>query len=110
MADTFKVLGQLNPSATTLTDLYTVPALTQTVISSIIVCNTSSSSTTFRVAIAVAGVGDNIKQYLYRDVTCPGNDTFVATIGVTLAATDVVRVYAGNTNLVFQVLGDELTA
>ena len=70
---TLKVLGQLAPAATTLSALYTVPAATSTAISSIFVANTSSSADTFRISVAVAGAADNIKQYLYRDVTIPGN-------------------------------------
>ena len=38
MSDSLKVLGQSAPSATTETDFYTVPAQTQTTVSSIVVC------------------------------------------------------------------------
>lgn len=108
MADTIKVLAQSNPSATTLTDLYTVPSATSTVISTLIVCNTGSSSTTFRISVAVAGAANTLKQYIYYDVTIPGNDSFAATIGGTLATTDVVRIFAGNTNLTFNLFGTEI--
>lgn len=109
MANTLKVLAQTNPSATTLTDSYTVPAATSAVISTILVCNNSSSSTSFRVSVAVAGAANATKQYIYYDVAISGNDTFAATIGVTLAATDVVRVYAGSANLSFNIFGNEIT-
>jgi hypothetical protein len=36
MADSLKVLGQLDPAATTVTVLYTVPNMTQTTVSSIV--------------------------------------------------------------------------
>lgn len=107
MADTSKVLGQLNPSATTLTDLYTVPALTTAVVSGICVANTNSTAASFRISIAVAGAANNIKQYLYYDLPINGNDTFIVTTGITLGAADVIRVYASNTNLVFNAFGIE---
>lgn len=107
MATTPKVLGQLAPGATTLTALYTVPGATNTTVSSISVCNTSATPTSFRVSVAVAGAGDAISQYLFYDVTIPGNDTFVATVGLTLAATDVIRVYATLATLTFQAFGIE---
>ena len=107
MTDTVKTLGQLNPAATTLTTLYTVPAATSTVIASLIVCNSGNTPTTFRVSIAVAAAADNIKQYIYYDVVINPNDTFIATIGVTLATTDLIRAYAGNANLSFSVFGVE---
>lgn len=109
MGIAYKVLGQSVPSATTLTDIYTVPASTSTVISSISICNTSSTATTFRISVAVAGAANTNKQYLYYDVTIAGNDTFVATIGITLATTDVVRVYSTLATLSFNLFGSEKT-
>lgn len=109
MADTNKVLAQSNPAATTLTDIYTVPASTSTVISSIVVCNQASSSATFRISVQVANAADAVKQYLFYDITIPGNDSFVATIGITLAATDVIAIYASSTTLSFNVFGVEIT-
>lgn len=105
MADTLKVLGQAALSATTLTDVYTVPALTQATVSSVTVCNQGNTSTTFRISIAVAGAADNAKQYTHYDVSIPANDTFIATVGFTLGAADVVRFYAGNGNLSAGVFG-----
>ena len=107
MAVTIKVLGQSNPGATTLTTLYTVPAATSTVCSSITVCNRSATATTFRIAIRPAGAGISNEHYLYYDVTIAGNDTFIATIGITLATTDVVSVYSGAATLSFHLYGQE---
>ena len=108
MADLFKVLGQAKPSAATLTTGYTVPASTTAVVSSIVVCNQSSVATSFRISLAIAGAADTAAQYLYYDVSIDGNDTFVATIGAGLAATDVVRVYNTLATLSFNVLGVEI--
>jgi hypothetical protein len=107
MATTLKVLGQSNPSATTLTTLYTVGASTSTVVSSITVCNRSATATSFRVAVRPAGAAIDDKHYLYYDVTIAGNDTFAATLGITLATTDVISVYATLATLSFQAYGQE---
>ena len=102
-----KVLGQSNPNATTLTDAYTVPATTETVVSSLVVCNRSGSATTFRVSIAPGGAANSNEQYIYYDAPIPANETFAGTLGVTLATTDVVRVYAGAATLSFNFFGAE---
>jgi hypothetical protein len=108
MAENIQILGQLAPSATTLSTLYTVPAATQTVVSSIVVCNAGGASDTFRISIAQGGAADNIKQYIYRDVSIAANDTFIATIGLTLDETDVIKVYSTNgTNTSFSIFGVE---
>ena len=107
MANVIKVLGQSAPGAASQTTLYTVPALTSTVCSSIVVCNRSSVATSFRIAVQPAGGGLANQMYLYYDVTIAGNDTFVATIGITLATTDVVSVYNTLATLSFNLYGQE---
>lgn len=109
MADTLKVLGQQAPGATTPTVLYTVPAATQAVASSLAVCNRGGTATTFRVSVSVGGGATANKDYLYYDTAVPANDTYTATIGVSMGAADVVRVYAGNANLSFSLFGMERT-
>ncbi len=109
MTQTLKVLGQSSPAAITLTALYTVPSATSTTVSSITVCNTNATAQTFRISVAVGGAADAISQYLYYDLPIAANDTFVATMGVSLAATDVVRVYASTTNMTFQAFGVEIS-
>lgn len=102
-----KVLGQSNPSATTATTLYTVPSAKSAVISTLSVCNTAASAATFRVAVRPAGATLATVHYLAYDTTVGANDTTTITIGITLAATDVVTVYASTANLVFHAYGDE---
>jgi hypothetical protein len=109
MAETRKILGQSNPGAASLTDAYTVPASTQVVGSSIVICNRSATPTSFRVSVAVGGATDDNKQYLYYDLPIAGNDTFIATIGFTLGAADKIRVYATLATLTFNIFGVELT-
>jgi hypothetical protein len=109
MTNTIKTLGQVATGATTETTLYTVPALTATVISSLYVCNRGNTATTFRVSIAVGGGATANKNYLYYDVAIAGNDTFVCTVGLTLATTDIIKVFAGNASLSFNVFGQEQT-
>lgn len=109
MAVNYKVLGQVAPLATTETTLYPVPALTEAVASSIIVCNRGGTATTFRVSLSVGGGATANKDYIYYDVSIPANDTFIATIGATMSASDIVRVYAGNANLSFSLYGSEIS-
>ncbi len=109
MPESFKVLGQAAPAAATPTDLYTVPGATQVVSSTIVVCNQNAAAIKFRVSVAVAGAVDTPKQYLYYDVNVPGNDSFAATIGISLATTDVVRVQTDTANVSFNLFGTEVT-
>jgi len=109
MASTPKILGQANPGAAVLTTIYTVPSATNVIVSTIFVANRSSVSTSFRIAIAISGAADSSEQYLYYNQGIPGEDTFTATVGVTLSANDRIRVYSTLATLSFNVVGTEIT-
>jgi glucose-6-phosphate dehydrogenase assembly protein OpcA len=109
MAIVYKVLGQSNPAATTATTLYTVPASTSTVVSTIAICNQSAVSDTFRIAIRPAGATLSSQHYIAYNNQISGNDSITMTIGITLATTDVVTIYAGTANLSFSAFGSEIS-
>ena len=108
MATTYKVLGQSNPSATTATTLYTVPASTNTVVSTISICNQAASSASYRIAVRPAGATLAAQHYLAYDIAIAANDTTALTLGITLATTDVVTVYASSATLSFSAFGSEI--
>ena len=110
MATVYKVLGQSAPSATTNTTLYTVPADTSAVVSTIVVANRAGTTSTYRIAIRPAGATIANQHYIAYDVVVGGADSTTLTLGITLAATDVVTVYSSTTNLSFSIFGSEITA
>lgn len=109
MADSIKVLAQSAPSATTLTDIYTVPASTSTIVRCMTVCNRSSTATTFRVSVAIAGAADTNAQYVVYDRNLDGNESCVISLPITLAATDKVRAYVGAATVSINLFGMEIT-
>ena len=109
MPTTYKVLGQVAPAATTNTDLYTVGAGKSAVVSTIAIANRGATSATYRVAIRVAGAAIANEDYIAYDATITANNSTMITIGVTLAATDVITVYASNANLSFNAFGSEIS-
>jgi hypothetical protein len=110
MATIYKVLGQSAPSATTATDVYTVPLGSSAVISTLVVANRAATAATYRIAIRPAGVTLANEHYIAYDVTVGAADSTTLTLGVTLATTDVVTVYASTANLTFNLFGSEITA
>lgn len=108
MATTYKVLGQVAPSATTATTAYTVPSSTQTVVSTIAVCNRGATSATYRIAIRPDGAALANEHYIAYDTAITANNSTMITIGITVNAADVVTVYASNANLSFSLFGSEI--
>ena len=108
MANAYKVLGQIAPSATTATAIYTVPSATEAVVSSVTVCNRGATDTTFRLAVRPNGATLADEHYVAYDVAITANDTMIFTIGITVDAADVLEGYAGNANLSFAAFGSEI--
>ena len=108
MATTYKVLGQSAPAAVTNTALYTVPSATSAVASTLSVCN-RGASTSFRVAIRPAGATLADQHYIVYDNFVNAGDAVFLTLGITLAATDVVTIYATLATLSFSLFGSEIT-
>jgi hypothetical protein len=108
MATTYKVLGQSNPSATTNTTLYTCPASTQTVISTISICNQAGTSGTYRIAVRPNGAAISAEHYIVYDASIQANTTAAYTLGITIDASDVVTVYASSTSISFNAFGSEI--
>jgi len=109
MATVYKVLGQEAPSATTPTTLYTVPAATEAVISTIIVANRAGTAASFRISVRPDGDSQANKHYIAYDVPIGANDSTTLTLGLTLNADDVITVYGSSANLSWNVFGTEIT-
>ena len=108
MATTYKVLGQVNPSATTATTAYTVPSATETVISTITVANLGPAPATYRIAVRPNGATLENKHYIVYDSTVAPQSTDTLTLGITLDASDVVTVYTNSATMAFNLFGSEI--
>ena len=104
----YKVLGQSNPTANTLTDVYTVPSSNSAVISTITVCNQSASNASYSLAIAPDGASDDPAQYLIRGGVVPAADSIGITLGITMDAADVLRANTNSSNVSFNIFGSEV--
>jgi hypothetical protein len=108
MATRYKVLGQVAPSATTDTTVYTAPAGKDTVISTIIVANRASTNASYRIAVRPAGATLANLHYVAFDIVVTANDSTAMTLGLTLSATDVVTVRASSADVTFSLFGTEI--
>lgn len=109
MATAYKVLGQIAPSATTATAIYTVPSATETVVSSVTICERGGSAATFRLAVRPDGATLANEHYIAYDVAIAANDTVILTLGITMDASDVLEGYASSADLSFNAYGSEIS-
>lgn len=110
MATTYKVLGQIEPTDTNNANLYTVPASTQAVVSTLAIANTSTAAATFRIFVRVAGAAASDANAIVYDAYVSAYDTTLMTIGITLGAGDIITVRSGTaTALTFHAFGSEIS-
>lgn len=107
MAQVAKILGQLNPGATTLSTLYTVSTNVECYVRRFIVCNQSNAGKTFRIAINRNGATASAKSYLYYDTAVAANAS--NDLGeLRLGPNDSIQVYASTADLSFNAFGEEI--
>ncbi len=109
MASTYKVLAQSNPSAETDTDIYTVPASTQTVISTIVICNQDTADANYDIAVRPDDETLAAQHYVAKTITVGASDSTALTLGITMNADDVLTVQASTADVSFSVFGSEIS-
>jgi hypothetical protein len=110
MAINYKVLGQSNPGGTSGVDVYTVPASTQAIVSTLSITNVSGASATARVWVRVAGASAATSNAILYDVPLASASVAAFTLGLTLDATDVVTVESSvGAALTFQLFGSQVS-
>lgn len=110
MSVNYKVLGQINPAASGLATLYTVPSGTQSVCSSLSICNIGGITSTYRIAVRPSGETINNKHYISYDSEIPASGSIFLKLGLSLNTNDVVSVYTpSNSGIAFNLFGTEIT-
>ena len=108
MAVDYKVLGQSAPLAAVLTDVYTVPAETSAIISTISVCSRDAAAY-IRIAVRPGGGAISNEHYIVHDVLLQQYEALFLTVGVTLSTGDVISVYNEEERASFSIFGSEVT-
>lgn len=109
MANAYKVLGQSAMSATTDTDVYTVPSATEAIVSTVVLANRGTATASFRLAVRPNGAAIANQHYLAYDVPMAANDSTTLTLGITMDAADVLTAYASTANVSVNVFGTEIS-
>ena len=93
----------------TFATLYTTPGSTEAVISSLVICNQSSSAITVRIGLDTAEGTPGASEFLVYDARVAGNDTVALTLGITMDASKYLRVSSSANTISFSALLSEIT-
>jgi hypothetical protein len=117
MADTFKVLGQLQPGsasvnptpegATVENIIYTVPDGAQTTVSSIVACHAGTGSHAYYIAIRPSRAPRELKHYIAYGKSLSSAENAIVVAGITLNDGDSIEVQTNGPDVVFSVFGVE---
>jgi hypothetical protein len=107
MADVLKILGQINPTPTTFTLLYTAPDLSSVTCSSLIVCNRTSLTAQFSVTVHQKDSSTDDKQYIFYEAPLAANTTLTTVLGITLAEGDHIKVSTSTAGFSINLFGVE---
>ena len=112
MAQSYKRLGAINPSANTQTNVYVVPAATETVISTITVCNQAATNASYSLIVMPTGSfasSANAPDFIVRGAVVPASDSFILTIGLTVNTGTVLAANTSSPNVSFSAFGSEIS-
>jgi hypothetical protein len=106
----YLVLGQSAPTSTTEAALYTVPGGREAIGATVSACCLATAGQVkVRLAVCPGGAATVNKHYLWYDMVLYPGQTETLTIGMGLAATDVVRVKTDTANgVAFTAFGTEI--
>ena len=110
MPERYKILGQKDATANATYNLYTVPASTNTVVSSIIVTNRNNNANiTYRIAVQPGGATLANDHFIAYDTSVVALDTVALSFGLSLGVGDILSVNTANSNVTFSAFGVEIT-
>lgn len=95
-------------TAANLVTHFSATASTSTIISSIVICNASSSAATYTIAINTASATYAAGRYVVYQATIAANDTVALTLGLVLDPTNrYLNVSSSSTSVNFSAYGAE---
>jgi hypothetical protein len=109
MPTNYKILGQSNPSASALTTVYTVPANTQAVVSTITAANFGATSSNVSLSVHVANAAWAANMQIANNISVSTQNSLALTLGVTLGAGDTVRANCSTANIAVNIFGSEVS-
>jgi len=112
MAQSYKRLGAINPSANTQTNVYVVPAATSAVVSTITICNQATTNASYSLALMDASqfnASAPVATFLVRGAIVPAADSIILTIGLTANASSVFVANTNSPNISFSMFGSEIS-
>ena len=108
MANTHKVLGQISPSANTLTNVYVTPTSTSAIVATITAHNFSDANASYSLIVRPINESLDTKHYIIRGGILPARELVSITGAVTMNANVILAANTNSGNVSFNAYGVEI--
>ena len=106
---TYKILGQVSPTANTLSNVYVVPAATEGIINAITISNQAATNSSFSLVVRPTSEALGGKHYIVRGCVIPASDTLIMNLSLTLPANAILAANTNSSSLSFGAYGVEIS-
>ena len=109
MANAHKILGQVSPSANTLSNLYVTPASTSAIVGTITLHNFSDANASYSLVVRPINEEFDSKHYIVRGGILPARELISITGAVTMNADVILAANTNSGNVSLNAYGVEIT-
>jgi hypothetical protein len=109
MAQIYKVLGQLNPSPNTITNVYVTGASVSAIVSAITITNQSDSNASYSLVVRPTNESISNKHFIIRGGISPAREQITITSAVTMNSNIILAANTNSSNLSIHAYGVEIT-
>lgn len=108
MATEYKILGQVTPTANTLTNVYVTGASTQSIVSTITINNTSDVVAAYSLVVRPNNESFDNKHYIIRAGVIPARELITINGAVTMNSSVILAANTNSSSLTFNAYGAEI--
>jgi hypothetical protein len=108
MPTTYEILGQINPSANTLTNVYSTGS-SSAVVGTITIHNFSDSNASYSLIVRPTGTALNTQHFIIRGGVAPSRELITITGAVTMNANTILVANTNSGSISFNAYGVEFS-
>ena len=109
MPTSYEILGQINPTANTLTNVFVTTASSSAIVSTITIHNFSDSNASYSLVVRPINEALDNKHYIIRGGIVPARELITITGAVTLNSSAILAANTNSSSITFNAYGGEIT-
>jgi hypothetical protein len=109
MPATYEILGQISPTANTLTNVFITGASSSAIVGTITIHNFSDSNASYSLVVRPSAVTLNTQHFLIRGGVLPARELITITGAVTMNANTILAANTNSGSVSFNAYGVEIS-